>query len=294
MSPRALGSDVMRGDTESQVARLLLDADRAMKTEDWEIASAKCDDALKLDPAQELARDKRQRAEAERKNRTTYANFLAAADKEDVDAAMTNYGEVAEDSVYRQKGAERYAHVKKEYLRLHIEAARKAREQGHCEEARQHVEAALTVDESNIDAQDVLKTCGTAPKLAIKQAVATVSKRASEKNTVTASVAPSSRNKETSKPAPDDSAAEPPPPNPVADKLVQEAQDAYVHGQYANAIDLARKAAKLQPAKAYRLIGAASCCLKDRSGALQAWNKLGPQERSFLRYVCQRNQIAIP
>ena len=57
------------GDTEGAVARLLLDADKAMKSEDWEAAIAKCDEALKLDPAQELARDKRQRAEAERKNR---------------------------------------------------------------------------------------------------------------------------------------------------------------------------------------------------------------------------------
>ncbi|MGZ3428146.1 MAG: FHA domain-containing protein, partial [Polyangia bacterium] len=92
-------------DTEGAVARLLLAADQAMKSEDWEGAIAKCDEALKLDPAQELARDKRQRAEAERKNRQAYNAFMKAAAENDYDSAVASYGEVAEDSVYRQKGS---------------------------------------------------------------------------------------------------------------------------------------------------------------------------------------------
>ena len=76
--------------------------------------------------------------------------------------------------------------------------------------------------------------------------------------------------------------------------MLQDAQDAYVHGQYANAIETAKKASKSEPLKAWRIIGAASCFLKDRTGAMQAWNKLGPQERSFLKYVCSRNAITVP
>ncbi|MCA1665033.1 MAG: FHA domain-containing protein, partial [Myxococcales bacterium] len=94
-------------DTEGAVARLLLEADKAMKSEDWESATAKCDEALKLDPAQELARDKRQRAEAERKNRAAYNQFMKMAAENDFDSAVASYGEVAEDSVYRQKGSEK-------------------------------------------------------------------------------------------------------------------------------------------------------------------------------------------
>jgi hypothetical protein len=95
------------------------------------------------------------------------------------------------------------------------------------------------------------------------------------------------------KPQHDDDAASST-PSPAAEKLLQDAQDAYVHGQYANAIDIAKKAARSEPLKAWRIIGAASCFLKDRPGALQAWNKLGPQERSFLKYVCSRNAITVP
>lgn len=279
------------GDTEGAVARLLLAADQAMKTEDWEGAIAKCDEALKLDPAQELARDKRQRAEAERKNRQAYKSFLTAADGNpaDYDSAAASYAEVAEDSVYRQKGSERYAQVKKQYLRGHLDSAKRAKAAGKCEEARQHVEAALTVDEGNNEAQDILKSCGAVAKPAVKPVVAQEKKPKAEKNPVVAST-PAAKVKE--KPQTE----EPPPsqPNPQAEKLLQDAQDAYVHGQYANAIETAKKAAKSEPLKAWRIIGAASCFLKDRSGAQQAWNKLGPQERSFLKYVCSRNAIAVP
>jgi len=281
------------GDTEGAVARLLLDADRAMKTEDWEGAVAKCDEALKLDPAQELARDKRQRAEAERKNRTAYNNFLRAAEGNppDYDSAVASYGEVAEDSVYRQKGSERYAQVKKMYLRAHLDSAKRAKTAGKCEEARQHVEAALTVDEGNVEAQDILKSCGTAAKPAVKQA-ATQEKKPHAEKSAAAAPAPKAKEKEKEKPQPEEAPSGQ--PNPAAEKLVQDAQDAYVHGQYASAIETAKKAAKSEPVKAWRIIGAASCFLKDRGGAMQAWNKLGPQERSFLKYVCSRNAITVP
>ncbi|MDB4969122.1 MAG: hypothetical protein JWN44_4811 [Myxococcales bacterium] len=279
------------GDTESAVARLLVDADRAMKSEDWEGAIVKCDEALKLDPAQELARDKRQRAEAERKNRQAYNSFVKAADGSpaDYDSAAASYAEVAEDSVYRQKGSERYAQVKKQYLRGHLDSAKRAKAANKCEEARQHVEAALTVDEGNVEAQEILKTCGAVVKPVVKPAVTPERKPRPEKNPVVAAT-PAAKVKE--KPPTE----EPPPsqPNPMAEKLLQDAQDAYVHGQYANAIETAKKASKSEPLKAWRIIGAASCFLKDRSGALQAWNKLGPQERSFLKYVCSRNAITVP
>src|SRR5947199_104864 len=83
-------------------------------------------------------------------------------------------------------------------------------------------------------------------------------------------------------------------PSAATEKLLQDAQDAYVHGQYANAIELARKAAKSSPSKAWRIMGASSCFLKDRNGAMTAWNKLDAQGRQFLKYVCSRNAITVP
>lgn len=285
------GSEVVKpsSDTEGTVARLLLEADKAMKAEDWEGAIAKCDEALKLDPAQELARDKRQHAEAERKNRSAYNAFMKAAAENDYDSAAASFAEVSEDSIYRQKGSERYAQVKKLYLHQHLDAAKRAKAAGKCEDARQHVEAALTVDESNTEAAELLKSCGAVAKPIVKPVVQQEHKPHAEKGSTQASV-PAAKVKE--KPTTEESPSSQ--PNPAAEKLLQDAQDAYVHGQYANAIETARKAAKSEPLKAWRIIGAASCFLKDRNGAMAAWNKLGPQERSFLKYVCSRNAITVP
>jgi pSer/pThr/pTyr-binding forkhead associated (FHA) protein/tetratricopeptide (TPR) repeat protein len=275
------------GDTEGQVARLLLDADKAMKNEDWAGAVAKCDEALKLDPSQELARDKRQKAEAEKKNLAGYNSFVQSAEKSDFDSAVASWTEVAEDSVYRQKGADRYAQVKKSYIAFHIDAAKKSKGGGRCEEARQHVEAVLTVDESNRDAAEIIKSCGAAPKpVQVKEPGV---QKPTKPEHVTA---PKPKDKEPA--APKETPEEPKGDAVAAEKVLLDARDAYVHGQYANAIEIAKKAVKAQPNQAWRLIGASSCFLKDRNGAVQAWNKLDTQGRSFLKYVCSRNAITVP
>jgi tetratricopeptide (TPR) repeat protein len=276
------------GDTEGQVARLLLEADKAMKSEDWGGAVAKCDEALKLDPSQELARDKRQKAEAEKKNLAGYNSFVQSAEKGDFDSAVASWGEVAEDSVYRQKGGDRYAQVKKSFVRTHLDAARKSKNGGKCEEARQHVEAVLTVDESNAEAADIIKSCGAAAKPVVAHETPQVKP-------------PKEQHVSTPKPKEKEQPQEPSEPKSsgggdavAAEKVLLDARDAYVHGQYANAIEIAKKAVKAQPNQAWRLIGASSCFLKDRNGAVQAWNKLDTQGRSFLKYVCSRNAITVP
>ena len=280
------------GDTEGQVARLLLDADKAMKSEDWANAITKCDEALKLDPSQELARDKRQKAEAEKKNLAAYNSFVQAADKSDFDSAVASWGEVAEDSVYRQKGGERYGQVKKSFVHAHLELARKAKSGNKCEEARQHVEAVFTVDESNSEAAEIVKSCTAAVKPPTHPEVAQQTKPPRE-HTPAAPKPP----KEPKEPAPEP--AEPKGATneaQLAEKVLLERARRLpaMHGQYANAIEIAKKAVKAQPNQAWRLIGASSCFLKDRNGAVQAWNKLDTQGRSFLKYVCSRNAIAVP
>jgi pSer/pThr/pTyr-binding forkhead associated (FHA) protein/tetratricopeptide (TPR) repeat protein len=284
------GGKLTPAEAEAQVAKLLVEADKAMKAEQWEEAITKTDEALKLDANQDLARDKRQKAEAERKNRSAYQAFVKSAEGSDFDSAVASYGEIAEDSVYRQKGTERYAQVKKAYLRDHLEKARKAKSNGKCEEARQHVEAALTVDEGNPDALEIGKSCGST---AVKVAKADSSHSSHSSHE-------SKTQKEPKASQPEESDTPPAPSAPsaassaAAEKLLQEAQDDYVHGQYQSAIEKARKAMKAQPSKAWRIIGASSCFLKDKTGASAAWGKLDATGRSFLKYVCARSGITVP
>ena len=78
-----------------------------------------------------------------------------------------------------------------------------------------------------------------------------------------------------------------------ADTL-QRAQDAYVHGDYDEAIDLAKQAKGQDATKAWRIIGASSCFKQDAAGAAAAWNELDGGGKKFIEYVCKRNDVTLP
>lgn len=77
---------------------------------------------------------------------------------------------------------------------------------------------------------------------------------------------------------------------------LQAAQDAYVAGNFDEAIDLARKAmqAGAEPKKGFRIVGASNCFLKNAAGAHEAYDQLDPKGRTFIRYVCRNNEVELP
>ena len=78
--------------------------------------------------------------------------------------------------------------------------------------------------------------------------------------------------------------------------LLKEAADAYVHGEYDEAIRLARQAQDQDaaPMKAWRIIGASSCFKQDAEGAISAWRALDTPGKKFIQYVCKRNDVTLP
>ncbi len=92
-------------------------------------------------------------------------------------------------------------------------------------------------------------------------------------------------------------AAQAPPAAPAAAPEVENqlvaAQDAYVHGQYRLAIDLASKTIDSDPPRAWRVIGASNCFLKDKQGAAKAYSQLDDHGKSFLKYVCSRSGVKL-
>ncbi len=276
---------VPTADTEAQVAKLMMDADHAIKAEDWDQALAKANAALALDSQQDLARDRKSKAEAEMKNRTAYANFVAAAGKSDYDSALASFGEISADSIYRPKGTDQFGKVKQAYIRTHLDAAKRAKTANKCDEARQHVEAILAVDDAQSEAKDVLRTCGAHATVAIAP------------TPHTPKVVPTPHVKEVKEPPKET------PPAPVdddanavaAEKILRDARDAYVHAQYETAISLSRKSLKLKTSfEAWKYIGASACFLKDKPGAMVAYAKLDGTGRTFLKYICTRNAISVP
>ena len=78
------------------------------------------------------------------------------------------------------------------------------------------------------------------------------------------------------------------------EETLQRAQDAYVHGEYDEAIDLAKRASAGDAPKAWRIIGASSCFKQDSAGALAAWRELDVRGKKFIEYVCKRNDVTLP
>ncbi len=95
---------------------------------------------------------------------------------------------------------------------------------------------------------------------------------------------------------PKDTAASPAPAaadTATAEEQLQRAQDAYVHGQYRLAIDLATKTVGSNPSRAWRVIGASECFLKNQASAAQASAHLDDQGKAFLKYVCSRSGVKL-
>lgn len=82
-------------------------------------------------------------------------------------------------------------------------------------------------------------------------------------------------------------------PDDSPEALYQRAQDAYVHGQYQDAIDLSEHLIDSQPGRAWRIIGASSCFLRDKAAAMKAWRHMDATGKQFLGYVCSRNDITL-
>jgi hypothetical protein len=81
-------------------------------------------------------------------------------------------------------------------------------------------------------------------------------------------------------------------PDPNA--TLAEAQKAYVEGRFDDAVKLANDARDENPAKAWRIVGAAKCFLKDGAGAAEACQHVDANARKFIEYVCRRQGVKLP
>ena len=92
----------------------------------------------------------------------------------------------------------------------------------------------------------------------------------------------------------------PPPAAPAAaaetgdpDALIQEAQQSWLRGQYAAAIETSRKALRIRPntVKAYQIIAVCSCSLRDADSAAKAYERLEDRMKPLVKSACSKNGI---
>ena len=216
------------------------------------------------------------------------------------EAVLQETAEFPDESMYKPRAVELHKNAQAQFVASHLEAAKTKLGANDCDEARREAALVLGVEAKNKKAAAVVKRCEAVAKQAESRAVIEAAKPAPQP----VAVAP--------KPAPRRSAAAPvaarahaPEPDfappqaeaaPAADpdKLIKDAQQAWFRGQYAVAIDSARKALRARPnlTNAYQIIAVCSCALHDADSASKAFERLDERNKLYVKSACQKNGIS--
>ncbi|MGB8295244.1 MAG: FHA domain-containing protein [Polyangia bacterium] len=259
---------------------LLAAAKSAQANEKWDEALAAASKAVTTAPDSTEAAELRKLAEDEKGNAERFATLKEAADKSNFEAVLRGAGEIPETSVYKERASALEKSARVEYIKLHAEAASSKASVGACDEAKSEADLVLAVDSGNKTARWIVSRCAVlakkaGPKPEVKKPAATPKPVAA------------AQNKPGAAPAQTESSADP-------DKLIQQAREAWLRGQYILAIDSARRALRAKPelTSAYQIIAICSCSLHDSDAALRAYEKLDERNRQLVRSACQKNGIS--
>jgi pSer/pThr/pTyr-binding forkhead associated (FHA) protein/tetratricopeptide (TPR) repeat protein len=311
-------------------APLLLDqAKKAYQNRKWDEALALVEKAVNvsLDDVPEAA-DLRKAIEAERQNAATFDTIQHSMDTAAYEAVLTAYPQISEGSVYKEKAKALDEEARGKLIARHLAAAEKKRIDGDCGEVRKEANAVLVIDKENQAAQDLVARCGKNKPAAAPKPVAALStaKAVSDtppaptptpkpvavveptRPTATPAVATTTTKSPGPTTAPPSSPAKPAKPARTvaarpegaapagdADALLQEAQDAWLKGQYSAAIDASRKALKSKPGltRAYQIIAVCSCSLRDAESATKAYERLDERNKQLVKTLCAKSGVTV-
>jgi hypothetical protein len=243
------------------------------------------------------------RVDTERKGALAFARFDEAQNAKNYAVAVTRYGEIPGDSVYKTRARSRFDEARKLLLNSHYDAALQALGAGRCAEVKAEAAEITKLDPQNTSLKEAVHTCrphGETVAAAAPRAV-----RARSSTALASQTARADRGDRSTDRAERAEHAEASPkraepvaavePEADADALMKQAREAWVRQQCGAALDLSRKALRAKPGMtdAYQIIAACSCSLKDADGASRAYAKLDERSRNLVHTLCQRNGIAV-
>jgi pSer/pThr/pTyr-binding forkhead associated (FHA) protein/tetratricopeptide (TPR) repeat protein len=266
---------------QETLADLLAAAKAAQASEKWDEALVAANKAVAAAPDSSEAAELRKLAEDEKGNAERFAALKEATDKSNFEAVLRGAGEIPETSVYKERASVLEKSARAEYVKLHVDAASSKASVGACDEAKSEAELVLAVDRNNKTAHWIVGRCAVlakkaSPKPEVKKPAQTPKPVAAAQSKPGASL-----------PGQVESSVDP-------DKLIQQAREAWLRGQYILAIDSARRALRAKPdlTSAYQIIAICSCSLHDSDAALRAYEKLDERNRQLVRSACQKNGIS--
>jgi pSer/pThr/pTyr-binding forkhead associated (FHA) protein/tetratricopeptide (TPR) repeat protein len=283
-------------------AELLATAKQTAQAEKWDEALAMIAKAIAQEPGSTDAANLKQAVEAEKGYSEKFAALKTAFADKEWDAVIQGAGEIPDESMYRPKVVEMLKKAHVQYVAAHTEAATSKLAAKDCDAAKQEAGLVLSIDAKNKKALFVVKRCeamAAQPEPAAKrepapkpEPVAVVPKPAPRHAAATPvpAAAKAAAPKAAGRPEPAGKAE----PAADADKLIKEAQQAWLRGQHAVAIDAARKALRVKPnlTNAYQIIAICSCALHDADAAAKAYEKLDERNKLYVKSSCQKNGIS--
>ena len=288
-------------DPEAEAAKLLVDVEGDLQAKRWPQAIEKTSKVISS-PAvsaksRDLATTKRTKAEQESKVKVIYERFATAAGGSHYDQALSAFKEIPEDSVYRSGARDQYDQIFPLFVESHIKAAEDARAQGNCAEFQAELKVVLDIDSKQVKALAARdRPCGD-------KSTTTTDNPPVATNTKPDKPSHHSRPDKTEKPEKPEKPAKPdkvekpekPEKTEIAsadvDQALTNAQTEFVNGNFSQSISMAKAVQRGNPTRAWRIIGAAACNIKDVKLASEAFKHLDSAGRQYMIYACQRQGI---
>jgi hypothetical protein len=283
-------------DPEVEATKLLAEVDNDLTAKRWPDAISKANRLISNPAVSSKTRDgattRRARADQESRVQPIYDRFMSSGDN--YDQALQLYKEIPSDSVYHASARESYDKLFPLFVEKHLKTAEDARVLGHCDEFRSEVKTVLDVDAKQIKAlQAKDRPCGEKSSPSTPDNSTAVAKNDGETKSG------HRRPKNETKVASNEPQEAPQPAKPAAevntaeaDQTLTNAQTEFVNGNFSQSISLAKSVQRVNPTRAWRIIGAAACNIKDVKLASEAYKHLDAAGRQYLVYACQRQGIA--
>ena len=124
------GNDVKPDDppkkaTAEQIKPLLDGAQTAISEENWKGAIGKAKEALKLDPGNETANQRLEKAEFEQSNQELFEKFESAVEANDYAEVAQNFKAIKDRSIYKDRARDAHDRLRGEYVKKQEEKAKK-------------------------------------------------------------------------------------------------------------------------------------------------------------------------
>jgi len=272
------------------MAELLAEAKKSAQAEQWDEAIALVAKALAQEPDSTDAANLRAAIDAEKQYSEKFAALKTAFSDKDFDAVIDGAAQIPEESMYRPRVVELRKKAVPAFVAAHLEMAAAKLVAKDCEDARAEAELVLGLEGKNKKAIAVVRRCEAMAKKSARESAAKPEHVAAAPKTSPRRPPPA--------PKPAAKPVEPSRAEPAqaadAEKLIKEAQQAWLRGQHAVAIDSARKALRLKPnlTNAFQIIAICSCALHDAASAAKAYEKLDERNKLYVKSSCQKNGIS--